>query len=40
MQKKSRVEQIAQFGDIFRTAVLDPLPGFILVPVDCVWTTM
>jgi hypothetical protein len=29
MQKKSRVEQIAQFGDIFRTAVFDPLPGLI-----------
>jgi hypothetical protein len=29
MQKKSRVEQIAQFGDIFRSAMLDPLPGLI-----------
>ena len=29
MQKKSRVEQVAKFGDIPRTIVLDPLPCLI-----------
>jgi hypothetical protein len=29
MQKKSRVELVAQFGYRLRTSVLDPLPGLI-----------